>query len=115
MRKQRARTFEQWQREQLRSPSYRRALAEERLGVRLGYRIQCLREDLGYSQAQLADRMGTSPRVVSRLESGATERMSLATIRRLAEALNGELVVDIRPRGERSRGRLGGPEGRWRT
>ncbi|MGI8731371.1 MAG: helix-turn-helix domain-containing protein [Solirubrobacteraceae bacterium] len=51
------------------------------------------RDDLNWTQAELARRMGTSPSVVSRLESGQ-HRVSVTTLDRLVRALGG--VIDIR-------------------
>jgi transcriptional regulator with XRE-family HTH domain len=47
---------------------------------------------LGLSQAQLAERMGTSHSAISRIESGQ-HRTSVATLQRLAEALELRFVV----------------------
>ena len=50
------------------------------------------RARLGLSQQQLAERMGTTASVISRIESGQ-HRTSTETLRRLAEALGGSAVV----------------------
>ena len=50
------------------------------------------RADLGLTQEQLAERMGTSHSAVSRIESGQ-HRTSVATLERLAEALEARLVM----------------------
>lgn len=50
------------------------------------------RARLGLSQHELADRMGTTASVISRIESGQ-HRTSTETLRRLAEALGGHAVV----------------------
>ncbi len=47
---------------------------------------------LGLSQQELADRMGTTASVISRIESGQ-HRTSTETLRRLGEALGGHAVV----------------------
>jgi ribosome-binding protein aMBF1 (putative translation factor) len=49
------------------------------------------RAKLGLSQRDLAKRMGTTPSVISRIESGQ-HRTSTETIRRLAQALDGQAV-----------------------
>ena len=50
------------------------------------------RSELGLTQEQLADRMGTSHSAISRIES-AQHRTSVATLQRLAEALDVRFVI----------------------
>ena len=50
------------------------------------------RLERGLSQKELAERMNTTQSVISRLESGSANP-SLATLRRLADALDARLVV----------------------
>jgi ribosome-binding protein aMBF1 (putative translation factor) len=50
------------------------------------------RARLGISQQDLANRMGTTASVISRIESGQ-HRTSAETLRRLAQALEGSAVV----------------------
>lgn len=49
------------------------------------------RAELGLSQQEVAERMGTTASVISRVESGQ-HRTSAETLRRLAEALEGHAV-----------------------
>jgi transcriptional regulator with XRE-family HTH domain len=56
------------------------------------------RKDAGLSQAQVAERMGTKPPAVSRLESSlssAKHSPSLATLRKYAAAVGCRLVVRL--------------------
>ncbi len=50
------------------------------------------RAELGLTQAELAIRMGTTPSVISRIESGQ-HATSARTLKRLAEALDARAVV----------------------
>lgn len=50
------------------------------------------RAQLGLTQLELAERMGTTKSVISRIESGQ-HRTSTDTLRRLAEALDGHAVI----------------------
>jgi ribosome-binding protein aMBF1 (putative translation factor) len=50
------------------------------------------RAQLGLSQGQVAERMGTTTSVISRIESGQ-HRTSTETLRRLAEALEGHALL----------------------
>ena len=60
-----------------------------------------LRLSKGWSQEELARRMGTKQSAIARLESG-TSLPSLSTAKRVAEALNAELDVVIRPKARSS-------------
>jgi ribosome-binding protein aMBF1 (putative translation factor) len=50
------------------------------------------RAQLGLTQQEIAERMGTTKSVISRIESGH-HRTSTDTLRRLAEALEGHAVI----------------------
>jgi len=55
------------------------------------------RKDLGLSLSQLARRANTSPATLSRYENGWS-RFEVATLRKLATALDCDLAVEFRPR-----------------
>ncbi len=55
------------------------------------------RRRLGLSLSQLARRANTSPATLSRYENGWS-RFEISTLRKLATALDCELVVELRPR-----------------
>ena len=61
--------------------------------ITTGTRIRRLREEAGLSQAEMAERAGTTQDRVSRIERGRTEP-TLAMLRRLASAL-GTCVEDL--------------------
>lgn len=52
------------------------------------------RAELGLTQEQLAERMGTSHSAISRIESGR-HKTSVKTLARLADALESELVISF--------------------
>jgi len=56
------------------------------------------RRQLGLSQAQLAELTGTTQSAVARLESGGRPPR-IDTLLRMADALDCELSVELRPRG----------------
>jgi transcriptional regulator with XRE-family HTH domain len=72
---------------------------EVRAGVEqdlaLGQLIYDLRTAAGLSQRALAERMGTTQSVISRLEEGGGARNRLDTLARVATALNRHLVVSF--------------------
>jgi transcriptional regulator with XRE-family HTH domain len=61
----------------------------------LGQLIYDLRTEEGLSQRELAERMGTTQSVISRLEEGGGARNRLDTLARVATALNRHLVVSF--------------------
>lgn len=73
------------------SAAYRAALEEQLPYEEFARLVIRKRMQLGLTQQELAERMGTSHSVVSRLESGQ-HRFSFATMRKLAKALDTHLV-----------------------
>lgn len=73
------------------SAAYRAALEEQRPYEEFARLVIRKRMQLGLTQEQLAQRMGTTNSVISRLESGQ-HRYSFATMRKLARALDTHLV-----------------------
>lgn len=74
------------------SPAYREAANRLEPFEQLARVVIMRRAKLGLSQRDLAKRMGATPSVVSRIESGQ-HRTSTDTVRRLAEALDGHAVL----------------------
>jgi transcriptional regulator with XRE-family HTH domain len=73
--------------------------AETRAGIEqdlaLGRLIYDLRTEAGLSQRALAERMGTTQSVISRLEEGGGAKNRLDTLARVATALGRHLVVSF--------------------
>jgi transcriptional regulator with XRE-family HTH domain len=61
----------------------------------LGQLIYDLRIEAGLSQQALAERMGTTQSVISRLEEGGGARNRIDTLARVARALGRHLVVSF--------------------
>jgi ribosome-binding protein aMBF1 (putative translation factor) len=72
---------------------------ETRAGVEqdlaLGQLIYDLRAGAGISQRELAERMGTTQSVISRLEEGGGARNRIDTLARVANALGRHLVLSF--------------------
>jgi transcriptional regulator with XRE-family HTH domain len=62
----------------------------------IGFQIHTLRKEHGWSLAELARRAGTSAPTIHRYENG-WDRFELATLRRLAAALEVRLNVSLEP------------------
>ena len=73
--------------------------AQTRAGVEqdlaLGQLIYDLRIEVGLSQRELAERMGTTQSVISRLEEGGGARNRIDTLARVATALGRHLVLSF--------------------
>ncbi|HEX5589795.1 MAG TPA: helix-turn-helix transcriptional regulator, partial [Candidatus Limnocylindrales bacterium] len=67
--------------------------------VRFGLSIRALRRRKGWRQLDLARRAGTSQQTVSRMERGDAETATLASIHRVAAALEAQIDLAVRWRG----------------
>jgi ribosome-binding protein aMBF1 (putative translation factor) len=74
------------------APELRAAVEQD---LALGQLIYDLRTEAGLSQRALAERMGTTQSVISRLEEGGGARNRLDTLARVATALDRHLVVSF--------------------
>jgi ribosome-binding protein aMBF1 (putative translation factor) len=75
-----------------RNPAYRDAIAKLAPYEHLARLVIQRRAAAGWTQAELAARMGTSHSVISRIESGQ-HPTSITTLERLAEAFDTRLVI----------------------
>ena len=83
--------------EELKNPRVAAAFHEEKEAIRLSAKIHHLRKDLGLTQEELAERLGTTQSVVARLESESYGGHSIKMLRRLARALDARLIIDLKP------------------
>lgn len=56
-----------------------------------------LREKLRLTQAELAHRIGVSQPFIARIENDDASNLSLETLIKIVDALNGEIEIRIRP------------------
>ena len=76
-------------------------LEEARNEDELARKIHQLREEAGLTQARLAQMIGTTESVISRLEDSDYEGHSLKMLKRIAEALNKRVEIRFVPRKEK--------------
>ena len=76
------------------NPEFREAFDRFRPFEEIARIVITRRAKLGLTQQELAERMGTTKSVISRIESGQ-HRTSIDTLRRIAEALDGHAVIDF--------------------
>ena len=93
------RSFNEYRDEQLQDPEVRREYEAVAHQFSLAAQVLRLRKELDLTQRQLAQRMGTSQPAIARIESGNYHNVSMAFIRRLADALNAEPEIHLRKRG----------------
>lgn|SRR5579885_965569 len=79
------------------TPERRAGYERARLAHELGAKVRALREARGLSQAELAQRMGTTQSVIARLELGGAEPR-FDTLRRVCAVLDADLTVEMSPR-----------------
>ena len=73
------------------------ALEKARVSAEVARKIYDLRTKAGLTQKQLAELVGTSHSVISRLEDDGYTRHSLDMLHRIAAALNQRVEVRFRP------------------
>jgi HTH-type transcriptional regulator / antitoxin HipB len=82
-------------------PEVAAAYEQARLRYELAKAIRARREELGWSQRQLAERAGMTQPGVARFEAGGTTP-TLPLLERLASALGLTLTISLSPAGRRS-------------
>jgi len=80
-----------------RDPELRRRIETEKLGLRVAQMIHDARTAAGLTQARLAELVGTTQSVVSRLEDADYEGHSLSMLQRIAEALHRRIEIRFVP------------------
>jgi len=89
--------LEDWQRELEEDEGYRKAAAELKPFLDLADDVLAARLARGWSQADLAERVGTRQANISRLESGLANP-TLKFLQKLAVAFDAELTVHLQPK-----------------
>ncbi|MGH8909601.1 MAG: helix-turn-helix domain-containing protein [Egibacteraceae bacterium] len=84
-----------WSEIRARRPIDAQAYQRAREDSDLGQLVYDLRTAAGFTQAQLAERMGTTQSAISRIEEGGGIEHQLETLRRLARALGRGLVISF--------------------
>src|SRR5215813_3777217 len=82
-------------------PGVAEAYQQARLRFELGEAVRTRREELGWSQRQLAERAGMTQPGVARFEAGGTTP-TLPLLERLASALGLTLTISLAPAGRKS-------------
>jgi ribosome-binding protein aMBF1 (putative translation factor) len=76
-------------------PTWKAAYDKAGIEVRLAIQIAKAREKAHLTQKQLAEAVGTTQSVISRIERGE-QNLTIATLSKIADALHGDLIVQLR-------------------
>jgi DNA-binding XRE family transcriptional regulator len=90
-------TFDIYKKQAFRDPSFRKALQEPSGDpfLDVAYRLIVLRRELGFTQAQLAQRIHISQQALARLESLNYKGHSLRSLDKIARACGRKLRIDF--------------------
>ncbi len=89
-------TLRDYLNEELKDKEFKKFYEEEGRKLEIGYKIAQLRQKLGLTQKQLAEKVRTSQTVISRLESGDYWQCSLRTLEKIALATGTQLDISFR-------------------
>jgi|SRR5579862_6098116 len=78
-------------------PEQRHLLISAQIRNGLPLQLRAMREDRGWTQTKLAERLGTTQNTVSRLENPKTSKPTITTLKRIAEVFDVALIVKFAP------------------
>ena len=102
MKKVRATTHQEVVSRLLKKPDFRQGYEEELDTLHLVGALVALRQRQGLTQATLAKRLKVSQPFIAKLERAETHNFRLDTLIKVVEALNGELVIHVKPKRTRA-------------
>ena len=93
--------FRQHKKQLMKDPEFKKEYEALETEYKLAAALIRLRLSKGLTQAQLAELMNTKQESIARLESGSS-LPSLSTVKRVADALDAELEISLRPKRQSS-------------
>ena len=81
-----------------RNPVFVKAFDKRRTEAEVAFQIRRLREAKGWSQKDLAKKVGCSQQAISSVEQAGYKRHSLPLLRRIAAVLDADVIVALVPR-----------------
>ena len=88
-------TFKKHLDESMKNPAFKKAWHELNTEFELLESMIKAREKAGLTQAELAKKIGTKQPALSRLERGAFKKATVETLKKIADALDMQLVVKL--------------------
>jgi DNA-binding XRE family transcriptional regulator len=82
--------------DKLRNKTFREGFEHYSNALSIGLLIRDTRKKGGFTQKALAERMGISQQVISRLEKGEVDNPTIDTLSRIADVAGKRLVVEFR-------------------
>ena len=92
-----ARTGKGWVDKKLADPHFRQGFEEEAQKLAIGEQLSRLRQEAGLTQAQVAERIGSTASAISRYENAEYDRYELRTIQKIVRACGGHLDITMAP------------------
>jgi transcriptional regulator with XRE-family HTH domain len=80
------------------NPNFAAAFDKKRAEAEVAHQIRRLRENKGWSQKELAKKVGCSQQAISAVEQPGYKSHSLPLLRRIAQVLDVQVVVALIPR-----------------
>ena len=97
---QKMKKFREFLKEEFKDKEFEKSYYKGLEKARVAIEITLFREKKGLTQEKLAELIGTSQSAIARLEDTDYNAYSLNTLRKIADALDLELVVSLREKGE---------------
>ena len=91
-----ARTGKGWLDRKLASTKFRKGFEEESQKLAVGEQLSRLRQEAGFTQAQVAQRAKTTASAISRYENAEYDRYELRTLQRIVRACGGRLDIILK-------------------
>jgi len=92
------RTLKEYSAEQMKNPEFKRAWKDLDQEFMLLESMIRMREKAGITQKELAVKIGTKQPALSRLERGGFRKASVETLKKIADALDAQLVIKLSPK-----------------
>jgi len=78
-------------------PEIRHLLVDAQIRQGLPLQLRAMREDRGWTQAKLAEKLGTTQNAISRFENPKSRPATIPTLKRIAETFDVALMVKFAP------------------
>jgi len=92
------RTLQQFIDKKMQKPKFKKCWTNLDNEFELLEEIIKARETTGLTQTELAEKIGTKQPALSRLEKGGIKKATIETLNKIADALDMELIIKLKPR-----------------